>query len=68
MVVLKQMLTKQTHINNAMNKSSKGISLWYRKLRVDATQTEDALNSLGSGHLDRLAAAVRDGWMTSVIG
>jgi hypothetical protein len=51
-----------------MNKSSKGSCLWYRKLRVDATQTENASNSLGSGHPDRLATAVRDERMTSVIG
>ena len=51
---------KLTLITNAMNKSSKGHHVRYRKLRVDATQTENAPNSLGSGHPDRRLGAVRD--------
>jgi hypothetical protein len=51
-----------------MNKSSKGSLVRYRKLRVDATQTVNAPNSLGSGHPEQAVHAVRDERMTSVIG
>ncbi|MDQ0917634.1 hypothetical protein QFZ78_003894 [Paenibacillus sp. V4I5] len=46
-------MKEHEHITNAMNKSSKGSLVRYRKLRVDATQTVNAPNSLGSGHPDQ---------------
>lgn len=60
--------SKENIHKNAMNKSSKGSLVRYRKLRVDATQTVNAPNSLGSGHPEQAVHAVRDERMTSVIG